>query len=233
MDDHREAADLDHVIEQAPISKLQIFAITICALVAILDGFDAQSLGMLAPDIGDSLGIARENFGPIFSAGFFGMFAGAVVLAPLADRHGRKPMLYWSTLIFGIFTIASAYSSGFYSLLILRFLTGVGLGGALPNILAYVSEYLPKKHMRTVIPVLMATVPLGAILGGALTSLLVPQYGWQSVLLVGGAIPVLLALFAIRRLPESARYLVRQKNRQAELEGIMLRITGLAAPAGG
>jgi MFS transporter, AAHS family, 4-hydroxybenzoate transporter len=233
MDDNLKVVDLGDALEKAPIGRLRVLSILVCAIISLVDGFDAQSIGMLAPDIANDLGISTSSFGPIFSAGFFGMFLGAVILAPMADRYGRKPMLRLSTLIFGAFAIATSYSTGYYSLLLLRFLTGVGLGGALPNILAYVSEYLPKKYVRTVIPILMATVPLGAMAGGALTSFLVPLYGWQSIFLIGGIIPVIMAVFFVSLIPESVRYLARHSGMRAELESTMRRITGRAAPKGG
>ncbi|MBB3213064.1 AAHS family 4-hydroxybenzoate transporter-like MFS transporter [Herbaspirillum sp. Sphag1AN] len=199
---------LKDVIDQRPVSWLQWRAIAICILIAVLDGFDTQTIGMLAPAISKELVFHISRFGPIFSAGLVGMLIGAMVLGPLADRLGRKTMVIISTILFGALSLVTSYAGTYDQLLLCRFMTGVGLGGALPNALALASEYSPKRYARIIVTTLMCGMPLGAVLGGITTSLLLPVHGWHSVFIVGGILPLALALAAAAFMPESARFLI-------------------------
>lgn len=212
------------VIDSRPLGRLQCWAIAMCILVAVLDGFDTQTIGMLAPAMSKELGIPIKSFGPIFSAGLVGMLMGAVVLGPLADRYGRKTMIVLSSILFGSLSLATAYATSFDQLLVLRLLTGVGLGGALPNAISLASEYAPKQHARTTVATLMCGMPLGAVLGGLVSSALLPAHGWHSVFIVGGILPLAVALLACAFMPESARFLIARGGDPRKLAAIMRRI---------
>ncbi len=215
---------INDVIDARPVGSLQWYAIATCILIAVLDGFDTQTIGMLAPAMSADLGIALVQFGPIFSAGLFGMLIGAVVLGPMADRFGRKTMVVVSTLVFGGLSLATALATSYEQLLVLRLLTGVGLGGALPNALALASEYSPKRLARIVVATLMCGMPLGAVVGGMVTSVLLPVYGWHAIFIVGGVLPLVVAVFAAVFMPESARFLIAQGRSGGRLTSIMTRI---------
>ncbi|MGO4303217.1 MFS transporter [Cupriavidus sp. RAF12] len=212
------------VIDSRPLGRMQCWAIGLCILVAVLDGFDTQTIGMLAPAMSAELGIPVRSFGPIFSAGLVGMLIGAVTLGPLADRHGRKTMIVLSSVLFGSLSLATAYATSFDQLLILRLLTGVGLGGALPNAISLASEYAPKRHARTTVATLMCGMPLGAVLGGLVSSALLPVHGWHSVFVVGGVLPLAVALLAAAFMPESARFLIARGGDAGRVAAIMRRI---------
>ncbi|QRX81812.1 MFS transporter [Glaciimonas sp. PAMC28666] len=212
------------VIDTRPLGRLQLSAIITCILIVVLDGFDTQTIGMLVPAMSKDLGIPIKAFGPIFSAGLVGMLLGAVVLGPLADRFGRKTMIVLSSLLFGSLSFATSYAGSFDQLLVLRFITGIGLGGALPNALSLAAEYAPKKFSRTIVATLMCGMPLGAVLGGMVSSILLPIHGWHSVFIVGGFLPVAVALFALGFMPESARFLVARGGNKTRLHAIMRRI---------
>lgn len=212
------------VIDQRPLGRIQLGAIAMCILIAVLDGFDAQIIGMLAPAIAKQLAIPVSSFTPVFVAGQVGMLIGAVLLAPLADKYGRKLIIVASTLIFGGLTMATAFATTIDQLALLRLLTGVGLGGALPNAIALAAEYSPKRHARTTVATLMCGMPLGAVLGGLSSSVLLPIYGWQSLFILGGVLPLIVALFAMMMLPESARYLAAKAGAGQRLTNLMRRI---------
>ncbi|MEW6346630.1 MAG: MFS transporter [Pseudomonadota bacterium] len=212
------------VIDARPLSRLQFYAISLCILTAVLDGFDTQIIGMLAPVISRGIGVPVTHFGPVFSAGLLGMLLGAVSLGPLADRFGRKTMIVLSTVLFGALSIATAYVETYDQLLILRFLTGVGLGGALPNAISLASEYAPRRHSRTIVATLMCGMPLGAVLGGVISATLIPIHGWQSVFIVGGSLPLAVALLSLTLMPESPRFLVLRGGKQRQLGAIVRRI---------
>ncbi|KXV03487.1 MFS transporter [Caballeronia megalochromosomata] len=219
------------VIDARPLSRLQFHAITLCMLTAVLDGFDTQVIGMLAPVIARDLGVPASHFGPVFSAGLIGMLIGAVTLGPLADRYGRKRLIVLSSIIFGALSLVTAFASRLDQLLVLRLLTGIGLGGALPNAISLASEYAPKRHSRTVVSTLMCGMPLGAMFGGLVSAALLPIYGWQAVFIAGGVLPLIVSLASMMLLPESPGFLVLRDDRRLQLDRIVRRIAPDVDPA--
>ncbi len=200
--------DVGALIEKRSIGRAQWIVIGLCALVAMLDGLDLQSIGLAAPAMIGQLHIAPHVFGYVFSAALAGLALGAFLLGPLADRVGRKRVLVGATLCFGFFTLATAYVGDLPQLLAVRFLAGFGLGGAMPSFISLASEYVPKARRATVVSLLWAGFPLGGVIGGLLGSKIIPAYGWQSIFIVGGVLPILLSAILAIVLPESASFLV-------------------------
>jgi AAHS family 4-hydroxybenzoate transporter-like MFS transporter len=190
------------IIDSRPLSRFQIRTISLCGLVLFADGFDAQTIGFLAPSIADGTGIPVNTFGPIFSASLLGLMIAAMAAGPIADRWGRKWPIIFSTITLAVFSIMTAHSTSFNQLLIYRFLTGLGLGGALPNAVALSSEYVPKRLMAVLVAVLFCGLPLGGFICGMLSAAMLPVWGWQSVFYVGGIFPFALSLLLIVFLPE-------------------------------
>jgi MFS transporter, AAHS family, 4-hydroxybenzoate transporter len=200
--------DVVALIETRPIGPAQWTVIGLCAFVAMLDGLDLQSIGLAAPAMGAQLHIAPQAFGMVFSAALAGLALGAFLLGPVADRIGRKRVLVAATFCFGIFTLATACAGNLPELLTCRFLTGFGLGGAMPSFISLGSEYVPKTRRTAVVSLLWAGFPLGGVIGGLLGSRIIPAYGWQSIFLVGGVLPILLSMILAIALPESVSFLV-------------------------
>lgn len=200
--------DVVALIETRPIGPAQWTVIGLCALVAMLDGLDLQSIGLAAPAMGAQLHIAPQAFGMVFSAALAGLALGAFLLGPVADRIGRKRVLVAATFCFGVFTLATAYAGSLPELLTCRFLTGFGLGGAMPSFISLGSEYVAKARRTAVVSLLWAGFPLGGVVGGLLGSRIIPAYGWQSIFLVGGVLPILLSIILAMALPESVSFLV-------------------------
>jgi MFS transporter, AAHS family, 4-hydroxybenzoate transporter len=215
------AIDIVDFIDRRPIGGFQIRLLLMCASVLLLDGFDTQAIGYVAPALAKDWGLTtRGALGPVFSAGLFGLMIGALVFGPLADRVGRKKIIIFSTAAFGLGALATVLAHDITTLLVIRFLTGLGLGGAMPNTVAMTSEYNPHRRRATMVMIMFCGFSIGAALGGFLAADLIPRFGWRSVFLVGGIAPLLMVPILVWRLPESVRFLAatgHASERVAEL----------------
>ena len=179
----------------------------LCAAVAFLDGFDTTSIAVAVPLIAERLHLQPPQLGLIFSSALFGAALGAASFGRLADRFGRKTMLLAATLIFGLFTLATAFASSFGQLLAIRFLTGIGLGGATPCFIALVTEFTPGSLRAKVTSLVWAAFPLGAFAGTFLCAYLISVSGWQSIFITGGIAPIAVFVALAIWMPESVRFL--------------------------
>src|SRR5258705_3955008 len=184
--------DVDDFIEQQPVGRFQIGLLLTCAAVLFLDGFDTQAIGYVAPALAKEWGLTKGSLGPVFSAGLFGLMIGALIFGPLADRIGRKKIIILSTLAFGVGALVTAFVQDVNTLLAIRFLTGLGLGGAMPNAIAMTSEFNPRRRRATMVMIMFCGCSVGAVLFGLLARAVIPQFGWRSVFVVGGVAPLLL-----------------------------------------
>ncbi|MEN5302907.1 3-(3-hydroxy-phenyl)propionate transporter MhpT [Pseudomonas sp. TWI628] len=182
-------------------------AITIglCFLVALLEGLDLQAAGIAAPGMASAFALGKLHMGWVFSAGILGLLPGALVGGWLADRVGRKRVLIGSVALFGVFSLATAHAWSLPSLLTARLLTGVGLGAALPNLIALTSEAAGQRLRGSAVSLMYCGVPLGAALAAGIG---IAGYSgdWQRVFHVGGAGPLLILPLLLRYLPESNQF---------------------------
>jgi MFS transporter, AAHS family, 4-hydroxybenzoate transporter len=220
------ASPIDELLDRYPVSSLQVRVGIICALIAMIDGFDTQAVAFVAPILAREWGVAPAAMGLVFAAGLAGIMVGQIVFGPLADRFGRRPVIIWSTVAFGIGSLLTLLSENVTHLLVLRFFTGIGLGGATPNIIALTAEYAPPRFRNTAVTLMFAGFPLGAALGGVLSSYLIPQFGWQTVFWIGGIVPLLLLPILGWGLNESPQYLHHSGRDAARLSAIVERIGG-------
>ena len=216
--------DLTKIPEQAEMKLFQVGIMSICFAVVALDGFDTQSIAFVAPALRESWGISPALFGPLFGAGLFGTMLGSIFLGSLADSYGRKPLLLISTGLFGVMSLLCASATSIESLGIYRFVAGLGLGGAIPNVLALVSEYAPRRVRSTVIVTTFTGFPLGAVAGGIASAKIIPVFGWESVFICGGILPLVLVPLIIIGIPESLRYLSMGKNPRDKIRRILVRM---------
>lgn len=216
-----------------PISVLQIRIFAICSLVVFFDGFDTQAIGYVAPLLAKATNAPLSSFGAVFSIGLAGAVLGAFIFGPLGDRFGRRWLLIGASAIFAAFSLFTIFVTSLPELLIVRFLTGVGLGGAVPTSLALVSEYSPQKIRGLAITAMFSAFPLGGFVGGLVASALISQYGWQSVFLVGGIVPAISCVALVLWVPESIHYLaMRGKKDQVSRLVAQLAPGEAAAPVG-
>ncbi len=207
--------------------------LALCAAAAALEGFDTQSIGFVAPSVIHEWHLAPKDFTPAFVVGLLGLLLGCLVIAPLADWVGRKKMLIGTSIAFGIFSLLTARANSLTSLSILRFLTDAGLGGGMANAIALTSEYFPARKRAAMTVAMFCGFPLGASLGGFLAAALIPRFGWPSVFVCGGVLPILFAIALMFALPESIRFLVLKRHAQARVAALLRRINPHASfPAG-
>jgi MFS transporter, AAHS family, 4-hydroxybenzoate transporter len=226
----RQALTVSEIIEQRPLGAYQIGTVILCGLVLVLDGFDSQTINYIARPISDALHVPIKNFGAIFASGLVGLMVGALTSGPIADRWGRKWPVVVSTLSFAAFSLITVHVATFRELFWLRFLTGLGLGGAMPNVVALASEFVPRRILAHVVTLLFIGMPLGGVICGLLSARMIPKWGWQSVLYLGGTIPLVIAILLIARLPESIQFLAGRGRNPKKVSKILLRVApGLVA----
>lgn len=211
--------NVDELLDRQPL-RLYNIGVLILLLVALLcDGFDLQVLSFAAPGLVRDWGIERAMLGPVFSANLVGMMIGALGLGWVGDRFGRKRVIVLGTLLYGAACLSCLLASSLIELGLLRFLTGVGLGGVLPNVIALTAEMSPRKSRAMITSLVVIGMSFGGSLPSVVATTLVPDFGWQAFFFVGGIVPIAIALLLALALPESLAYLAARGVRRATLEG--------------
>jgi AAHS family 4-hydroxybenzoate transporter-like MFS transporter len=220
--------DLETLVDTSPLGGQQLLIFGLCALVAMIDGFDTQSIGLVAPVIATAWRVKASTFGVVFGAGLFGSLIGAFLFGVAADRVGRKPALIAAMLLFAVVTLATPLTTSVGPLIAVRLVTGLGLGGALPILISITSEYAPARLRSTLVSLMFCGFPLGAVVGGVAATRLIPAFGWPSIFYIGAAIPLLLLPFILALVPESIRFLALN-NEPARVSAILRRMKWAAA----
>jgi len=223
--------DVQAFLNENPFSKYQWLTFALCFFIVLLDGFDTAAIGYIAPSLITEWGVERPALAPVLSAALFGLAFGALSSGPLADRFGRKNVLVGSVLIIGLACLASSFAGSLNQLVVWRFITGLGLGAAMPNAVTLMSEYCPEGRRATLTNAMFCGFPLGAAFGGFLAAWMIPQWGWRSVLVLGGIAPLALTVLLIVLLPESVRYMVAMNQSVERIRAVLRRISASAADA--
>ncbi len=215
--------DLETLLDSHKLSRFQVVTMVLCAFVAMLDGFDTQAIAFVAPEIASAWHVSPALFGPVFGAGLMGGLIGAIVFGGLGDRLGRKPVLVAAMLVFAVGSLLTPFAESIGPLVAMRLLTGLGLGGALPCFVSLTSEYAPRRTRSTLVALMFCGFPLGAVIGGVASTQLIPHYGWESVFIVGGVLPLLLVPIVCTVLPESLRFLALKQD-HTRIEALIRRM---------
>jgi AAHS family 3-hydroxyphenylpropionic acid transporter len=185
-------------------SRRSTLTIALCFIVALIEGFDLQAAGTAAAGLRQSFALDPKMMGWVFSAGIIGLLPGAFFGGWVADRIGRKKILVGAVLLFGVFSLCTAYVESYSSLLLVRFMTGLGLGAALPNLIALCAEAVSERRRGTAISVMYCGVPLGGALA-AVVAMFSSEH-WQTTFIIGGLAPVLVVPVMALLLPESTAF---------------------------
>jgi AAHS family 4-hydroxybenzoate transporter-like MFS transporter len=214
---------LDRALDSTRITAFQSTIIGLCALMAMIDGMDTQAIGLVAPAIASDWHVPAAAFGPVFGSSLFSGLIGALVVGQAGDRFGRKPVLLFSVLVLALGSLATPLTHSISDLLIVRLVTGFGLGGALPIIISITSEFSPKRLRLNIVALMYCGFPFGSVLGGMLAAQLIPRFGWASIFYIGGVVPfILLPAFAFI-MPESISFLASNGKRD-KVEALSKRL---------
>lgn len=220
-------------IDSAPIGRFQIRVVALCALVALLDGLDIQTMAIATPRIAQAWGLEPSAFAPVLSASFAGIMLGTMTMGLLGDRIGRRPVVLLAFLAVGLASIATAWAQSVGQLVTLRFITGFAIGGCLPNVTALTTEYVPARRAGAAVTLMYAAVPLGGVLASLVAADLIILLDWQGIFLLGGALPLAICLLLLVGLPESARFLVNKGGREARIAAMLEKIDPAYHPLNG
>ncbi|HEX3885836.1 MAG TPA: MFS transporter [Stellaceae bacterium] len=228
---HAPYSATENTLENQRIGSLQIRVAILCTLVQICDGHDINSIGMAVPSLTHAWNLTGPAFSQAFVASSVGILVGALASGPIGDRFGRKPLLLLSVALIGVASLFSAFAGSLGMLSILRFFTGIGIGGAMPGTVAITGDYTPQRWRATIIMITFTGAPAGGFLGGQAVAALLPHFGWPVIFMIGGVVPLaMLPLLAIW-LPESPRFLAARGDLSPR-QTAMLRDLGITPGQG-
>lgn len=220
------------VIDDTPMNLKRWGVVGLCFAIALLDGFDTQSIAFIGSSIAEEFSMATAEMTAVITASTVGMALGAITLGSIGDRIGRKRAILLALCIFGFFSLLGAFAQAPWQIVLLRFLIGLGMGGATPSLLALAAEYSPERSRKLSMTLVLLGLPGGAMLGGVVAAAWLPALGWRGIFLLGGLLPLLLLAIVVVFLPESPSYLATRDDTasQDKARDLLRRITGAAIP---
>lgn len=229
---HNQIASFRAALDARPVSPYQWRLLLLLILLLVTDGYDAQVLGYVIPALAQDWGLEKAAFGPVFSANLLGLTVGSLAVTPLADRFGVRRVLLCCVVLYASLTLLMVFASSLDSLMLARFLCGIGMGGAMPSAMALMADYAPPRLRTLMVTLAACGFSLGGAAGGFVAAGFIDHYGWQAVFLAGGVAPLLLFPFLALFLPESLPRLLRDAPPYARLQRVTARLLpGWQVPA--
>ena len=221
--------DVHEIADHAKFNGFHGMVLFWCAIIIIFDGYDLAVAGIALPSIMKEMGVTPATAGYMVSSALFGMMFGAMFLGTIADKIGRRWAIVICIVLFSVFTAAAGMTHDPVTFSITRFLAGLGIGGVMPNVVAQMTEYSPRKMRSTLVTLMFSGYSVGGMLAAVLGKGLIETYGWSYVF-YAAAIPVLIVPFVLLSLPESMAFLLK-KGRNDELKKIIQRLEPSYTPA--
>jgi AAHS family benzoate transporter-like MFS transporter len=221
--------DVHKLADEARLNPFHGLVLLWCALIIIFDGYDLSVAGIALPSIMKEMGVEATKAGFMVSSALFGMMFGAIFLGTIADRIGRRWAIAICITLFSVFTAAAGLAKDPLTFAVVRFLAGLGIGGVMPNVVAHMTEYSPKKMRATLVTLMFSGYAVGGIVAALLGKGLIEAYGWQSVFFAAG-LPILLVPIILKSLPESMPFLLA-RGRHEELKHIASKLEPSYRPA--
>lgn len=209
--------DIDELVEGQRVRSAAVVFLAIATMAMISDGFDIAAMGFVVPELAKQWHVTPPALAPALTAGVLGLLTGAPLFGYLGDRFGRKTAVLASLTIVGTSSLATIGAASLGMFVVLRFITGVALGGLIPSLIALAAEIAPKRRRGVFIIIVNFGLPAGFAIPGWVAALLVPQYGWPALMLLGGVLPLVIAVMAYFWLPESIAFLVQRGGRDKEV----------------
>lgn len=203
--------DVHGLIDNARFGRFHWQVLFWCSLIIIFDGYDLVIYGVVLPVLMKEWGLTPIEAGALGSYALFGMMFGALIFGPMSDRYGRKRVIAACVVLFSLFTFLNGFARDVTEFAVCRFLAGLGIGGVMPNVVALMTEYSPKKLRTTLVAIMFSGYSVGGMLSAGLGMYLIPAFGWPSVFFVAG-IPLLLLPAILYLLPESIGFLLHAKR---------------------
>lgn len=218
---------VSRLLDERGLNSFHIVLMAWTVLLALIDGYDITAIAVASPHLVHDWHLAnRAALGPVLSASLIGILFGSALFGWIGDRYGRKTALISSNLLFGVFTWIAAHATNLDQMFWLRLIAGLGIGGVIPNVVAINAESAPRRLRARLALIAVGFVPLGGVFPGIVAALWVPAHGWQILFIIGGIVPIVIALAAIFGLPESIKYMALHESQRAEME----KLTALIAP---
>ncbi|MDR8402161.1 MFS transporter [Paraburkholderia sp. USG1] len=216
--------DIGRALDHGPFTLIQKIVVLMAAIAIVVDGFDGQLIGFAIPLMIREWGVSKAAFGPTLAAGLLGMGLGTVVAGVAADRVGRRRTLVACVLVFGMATAAIGFAPDILTVTALRFVAGLGIGGALPMASTTTAEFTPARNRTIAVAATVVCFPLGGMLAGLVAGWILPTQGWRTLFWFAGAVAVLLSVVLAAVLPESPRFLAHRRERWPQLVRLLARI---------
>lgn len=216
--------EIPSILDGNPLGPFRRRVMLICWLIAVLDGVDVQSMAFVSPVLAGQWNIAHAQMGQILTAGLVGLMLGSLLAGQIGDRIGRRPALLGSVIVVGAGSLLTALSDTVLHLMLTRCLTGVGLGAAIVSATTLTLEYAPRHSRAFWVTAMLVGFPLGGSIGGVAATPLMSAFGWQSVFIVGGVVPLLLIACVWQLLPESLQFRVAARRDPRQTGAILSRI---------